>query len=34
MPIHSWESLARGGLPFDPDLGRERADKERSVLRR
>ena len=24
MPIHSWESLARGGLPFDPDLGGER----------
>ena len=25
MPTHSWESLARGGLPFDPDLGGERA---------
>ena len=34
MPIHSWESLARGGLPFDSDLCGERADKERSVLRK
>ena len=25
MPLHSWESLARGGLAFDPALGGERA---------